>query len=151
YTGAYPEQVSGLVLVDGVHPDLFASTGRGKRTFPAVIWHSQDLMAQAFNRIGLYRLGPRRPEPAPPGRLTIGEWHVIWHLSQSSKARSALIQDIAAWYRSLAQARRAGGFGDRPLTVVTSGNTTWMDLQAGLVRLSRRGQQVVVNDAAGDL
>jgi pimeloyl-ACP methyl ester carboxylesterase len=151
YTGTYSEEVAGVVLVDGVHPDLFTTTGRGKRAFPAVVWHSQDLMAQAFNRVGLYRLGPQRPEPAPLGRLTTGEWHVIWHLAQSAQTRSAMIQEIAGWHRSTAQARRVTSFGDLPLTVVTSGNTGWMDLQRGLVRLSSRGRQLVVSDAAGDL
>ena len=163
YAGFYPADVAGLVFVNGVHPDLLVETrpggGRMER-LPGFVGHSQDAMAQVFNQIGLYRLAPNRPAPAPPPKgMTSSEWTVIWHLTQSSKARSALIQDIASWAQSAAEARTAGSLGDRPLIVLSAENTAltseyrsvWMELQTELARLSARGNHVVINEGTGEL
>jgi pimeloyl-ACP methyl ester carboxylesterase len=54
YTGAHPDEVAGLVLVDSVHPDLLTAGWRSKRPrLPAQVRHSQDLAAQASNRLRL--------------------------------------------------------------------------------------------------
>jgi pimeloyl-ACP methyl ester carboxylesterase len=163
YAGFYPADVAGLVFVNGVHPDLLIKTrpGSGRLArFPGLVGHSQDAMAQVFNQLGLYRLGPNRPAPAPPPKgMTSSEWNTIWHLTQSSKARSALIQDIASWAQSTAEARTAGSLGDRPLIVLSAKNTAvaseyhsvWMELQTDLARLSARGRQVILNESNGEL
>lgn len=162
FTDFYPAEAAGLVLADGIHPDLLNRARPGSRRMerlPRFVGHSQDLMAQFFNQAGLYRLGaPNRAAPAPPKGITPAEWETIWHLTRSSKARSALIQDIAAWPRSVAEARRAGSLGDRPLVVLSSEKTMgpetgdlWMELQADLTRLSTRGKQVIIRGVSGDL
>jgi pimeloyl-ACP methyl ester carboxylesterase len=163
YAGFYPADVAGLVFVNGVHPDLLIDTrpGSGRMArLPGFVGHSQDAMAQVFNQIGLYRLGPNRPAPAPPPQgMTSSEWNTIWHLTQSSKARSALLQDIASWVQSAAEARTAGSLGDRPLIVLSAENTAvssenrsvWVELQTDLARLSARGKHVVVNQSNGEL
>lgn len=164
YTGFYPAEVAGLVFVNGIHPDFFSRTragGRGAR-FPEFVGHSQDVAAQVFNQIGLYRFASTRhpaPAPSPPKEMTTSEWNTIWHLTQAAKARSALLQDIASWQQSASQARSAGSLGDRPLIVLSSENTAvatqyravWMELQADLARLSVRGKHVVVSQSNGDL
>ena len=164
YTGFYPADVAGLVFVNGIHPDFFSRTrggGRGAR-FPEFVGHSQDVAAQVFNQIGLYRFAStRHPAPAPsaPKEMTTSEWNTIWHLTQAAKARSALLQDIASWQQSRTQALSAGSLGGRPLIVLSSENTAvatqyravWMELQADLARLSERGKQVVVRQSNGDL
>ena len=151
------------VFVNGVHPDLLIDTrpgGRRMARLPGFVFHSQDAMAQVFNQIGFYRLAPNRPAPAPPPKgMTSSEWNTIWRLTQSSKARSALMQDIASWVQSTAEARAAGSLGDRPLIVLSAENTAvaseyhnvWMELQTDLARLSARGKHVVVNESNGEL
>jgi pimeloyl-ACP methyl ester carboxylesterase len=161
YTGFYPAEVAGLVLVDGLHPDFFASTRRGGKgaRFPEIAGHFQDLAARAFNQVGLYRLGATPPAPTAPKNMTAAEWNIIRHLTQSAKARSALMQDIASWQQSAAEARSVGRFGGRPLMVVSSENSAvapqyrsaWMEFQNDLARLSSRGKQVIANDIDGDL
>ncbi|HLJ50134.1 MAG TPA: alpha/beta hydrolase [Bryobacteraceae bacterium] len=162
FTGFYPAEVAGLVLVDGVDSGFFAAA-RGQRAgrFPEFIGHSQDVVAQVFNQVGLYRFSSAGSEgpPAAPGGISAAEWKTIWHLTQSSKARSALIQDISSWQDSASEARAAGTLGDRPLVVLSSENTpvapqfrtVWMDLQTQSARLSSRGKHVVVAGIAGDL
>jgi pimeloyl-ACP methyl ester carboxylesterase len=164
YAGSWPADVSGLVFVTGVHPDLMMrtrpGTGRQER-IPAFVNHSEDFMAQLFNEIGLYQLGlPSRPAPAPtPKGITSSQWNTIWHLTQSAKGRSALIQETAAWERSTSEARAAGNLGNRPLIVLSAENTTvasqfprvWRELQTDLSRLSAQGKQTAVDLSSGDL
>ena len=109
YTGFYPFEVSGLVLVNSTDPALFLNrpSGNGNRAarIPQAVYHSQDAAAQLFNFVGLYRLGPVRPAPSPPKGLTAAEWNTIWFLTHSPKAISALMQDIASWRLSSVQAQ----------------------------------------------
>ena len=162
YTALYPADVTGLLLVNWADPALFldrrSAKGQRAKRVPQLVYHSQDAMAQLFNRVGLYRLGPVRPAPPPPGGFTAAEWNAIWFLSHSSKAISALMLDIASWRLSSAEARAAGSLGGRPLVVLGAGNIAappeflkeWVSEQSDLARLSRRGKQVTVA-GAGDL
>jgi hypothetical protein len=162
YAGFYASEVAGVVMVNGTHPDLLHKGrpgGARNERLPGFVGHSQDAVAQAFNRVGLYRLGlpgGPAPDPAPQG-MTAAEWNTIWRLTHSAKARSALLQEIGAWPQSTAEAKAAGSLGDRPLLVLSAKNKdegsespgVWMELQADLARLSTRGRLVTV-DASGD-
>jgi hypothetical protein len=124
-----------------------------------LIYHSQDAAAQLFNRVGLYRLGPVPPAPSPPKGLTAAEWNTIWFLTHSSKALSALMQDISAWRLSSAEALAAGSLGGRPLLVLSAGNIAappefleaWINAESDLARLSTRGREIAVGGGASDL
>jgi hypothetical protein len=130
--------------------------------FPAFMGYSQDVAARVFNQVGLYRLGvSSHPAPIPPrpDGMTASEWLTIWHLKQAAKARSALLQDIAAWQQSDREVRAAGTLGNRPLIVLSSQNRklapeyrdVWTELQTHSAALSLRGKQVTVNQNGGDL
>ncbi|HLK69652.1 MAG TPA: alpha/beta fold hydrolase [Bryobacteraceae bacterium] len=163
YTGFYPSDVAGLALVNWADPALFLApeSNNGKRAsrIPQLVYHSQDTMAQLFNWVGFYRLGPVPPAPAPPKGLTAGEWNTIWFLTHSSKAVSALMQDIASWRPSSAEAREAGSLGARPLLVLSAGRIAappefleaWTSAQSDLALLSTRGRQIAVGGGASDL
>jgi pimeloyl-ACP methyl ester carboxylesterase len=163
YTGFYPLEVAGLVLVNWADPALFlelgSSNGKRAKRIPQLVYHSQDVAAQLFNSVGLYRLGPVAPAPAQPKGLTAAEWNTIWFLTHSSRAISALMQDIASWRLSSAEARDAGNLGDRPLVVLGAGNIAappefledWTSAQSDLARLSTRGRQVTVGGGSSDL
>ena len=160
YTGFYPSEVDGLVLVNWADPALFLDlrSGNGNRAarVPQLIYHSQDAAAQLFNSVGLYRLGPVPPAPAPPTGLTAAEWNTIWFLAHSSKAVSALMQDIASWRLSSAEARAAGSLGSRPVLVLSAGNLAappefleaWTKAQSDLARQSTRGSQISIASAS---
>ena len=118
--------MAGLVLVNWVNPALSLDprTGNGNRAkrVPQMVYHSQDLMAQTFHLVGLYRLGPLPQQAPPPAKaLTAVEWNTIWFLTRSSRAISALTQDIASWWLSSAEAWGAGGLGECPVVVLTRG------------------------------
>jgi hypothetical protein len=144
FASFYPAEVAGAVLVDGVHPDLLNKKRPGARRsahLPEFVYRSQDAVAQLCNQAGIYRIGlPDRPAPAPPNGLTHAEWTTIWHLTQSSTARSTLIQEIASWERSASEVRAAGTLGDRPLVVIYSESVPFPELQTDLLRLSSRAR-----------
>ncbi len=160
YTELYPLEVAGLALVDGVHPDLLLRTRARAARIPRFVYHSQDVMARVFYEVGMLRLGSgNRPAPAPPQGITPAEWRMIWHLNHAAKARSALMEDIAAWEQSAIQARGAGSLGDRPLIVVSSENREvapkdpglWMELERDLAALSTSGKSIMLAESGGDL
>ena len=163
YTGFYPTEVTGVVLANWADPALLldsqSSNGKRARRVPQLVYQSQDVAAQLFNWVGLYRLGPSPPPPAEPKGLTAAEWKTIWFLTHSSKAISALMQDIASWRLSSADVRAAGSLGGRPLVVLGAGSIAappefleeWTRVQSDLAGLSTRGRQVTVGGGAGDL
>lgn len=159
YAGWWPEDVAGVVFVNGVHPGLLYRIGSAT-LIPPVVGHSQDVVAQLFNQVGLYRLGlPAGPATASqPEGMTPAEWNTVWHLTQSSKARSALMQEIGAWQMSRDEAGAAGSLGARPVAVLTGENflspgrqQVWMEFQTALAHLSTRGKLVTVNESREDL
>jgi pimeloyl-ACP methyl ester carboxylesterase len=164
YANSYPKDVAGLVFVNGVHPDILIRIrpGGGRMALlPAFVGHSQDAIAQLFNQVGLYRLGlPNRPVPSPsPEEMTSPEWNTIWHLTRSSKAHSALLQEISSWQGTTAEARAAGSLGDCPLIVLSGEKiamgseyrNVWMELQTDLARLSARGKLVTLHESRDEL
>ena len=160
YTGFYPSEVAGRVLVNWADPALFldlrSASGKRVERMPQLIYHSQDAAAQLFNWVGLYRFGPVPPSPSPPKGLRAAECNTIWFLTHSSKALSALMQDIASWRLSSSEARAAGSLDGRPLLVLSAGNIAappefleaWRNGQSDLARLSTRGRQIAVGGAS---
>lgn len=145
YTGFYPAEVGGLVLVDPVLPGVIGGVPRRPRVrVPDFANHSESVVAQVISQIGLWRLaGNRTPPPPRPPQFTAAEWDTIQHLTNSPKAKAALIQETASWVQSSAEANDAPSLGDRPLLVLIP----VVNLQAGLASLSTRGRQIVLDTA----
>ena len=163
YAGLYPADLAGLVLVNWADPAIFLAprTNNGKRAAraPEAMYHGQDTMAQFFNLVGFLRLGHLAPAPAPPKGMTAAEWTTIWYLTHCSKAMSALLQDIAAWRQSSAEARDGASLGELRLVVLGADNLAeppefreaWTSAQTELARLSTRGKLVTGGNGASDL
>jgi pimeloyl-ACP methyl ester carboxylesterase len=159
YTNLYPADIAGLVFIDAVDPAFLTSTLHRASKFPVLVGRSQDAAAQLFNQVGLFRAGStNRQPPAAPKDFTASEWNTIWHLTRATKARSALLQDIASWQQSASEATAAGNLGDRPFIVLSSHNTAvapeyetaWRQTQTDLIRLSTRGKLVHIGESDGD-
>ena len=144
-------------MVDGVHPDLFTRLPQIRAKSAPIqkyIGLPQTIAAHMFNEIGLMRLlsGSRRgPGPPPPG-ITMEEWQTISRLTNQPQARVALLEELPVVEQSIAQARTASDLGARPLRVISQLSTRearsdepiGLELQTNLVRLSSRGEQVLV-------
>lgn len=164
YTGFYPEEVAGMVLVDAVHPDLFARMPQIRSKAAPIqkyVGYPQNVLSQIFNQIGVLRLvfGSRTAPGPPPPELTQEEWATIWRLTWQPTARTALMQELPSVDESLNEARAAGSLGNRPLIVIHAQNImappkdrqVSEELQADLARLSIRGTEVSIPENSGYL
>jgi len=141
FAGRYPEQVAGMVLLDGQPAEAF----EGLPDFPAFY--------DGFRRISallpsLARLGV--------GRLVFHDDFVSWpaHARDAQRLNHAsarlyrsLRDEFAELPTSLAQARGFQDLGDRPLVVVTAARDAqagWLALQDKLAMLSRNSSHRVV-------
>ncbi len=162
YNGLYSSEVAGMVLVDAAHEDEPNRAPKFMlgRTLPRYLWWPLHLTGRAALRIGLVRLTTRAVALSEdPAKRTHEQ--IVAALQQQPKAVANLID--ATVPESYAQARAAGGVGDRPLIVLTRGRTpspsgdaemdrqfaayeqVWMhEIQPQLARLSTRGRQVIV-------
>ena len=173
FTHLYPGEVAGVVLVDASHED---EDDRINALLPEALKMQEkkkDEWDAKVNRvmtpIRVY-LGLQRLELAMgwsgSSHLSKEQRQELSYLRQQSKARKAIVSESAAWPHGVAEVRSAGGFGDRPLIVLTAGkpydpdplltkeqmdrqSDMWIhDLQAQEARLSTHGRQIVVPDSS---
>lgn len=162
YDGMYPNDVAGAVLVDAAHEDepKRAPAFMLGHTPSRSLWRPIWILGQTARQLGILRLlTPREQLPPDPAQRTRDQ--IIRALRQQPKAIA--VQFDATLPESYAQAANAGGFGDRPLIVLTAGNIdtsahpteedrefvayrqVWMhEIQPKLARLSTHGRQIIV-------
>jgi pimeloyl-ACP methyl ester carboxylesterase len=127
FAGRYPEQVVGMVLLDGQPAEAF----EGLPSFPAF-----------YN-------GFRRVSPLLPSLARLGVGRLVAHADFAglpAQARS-LRDEFAELPTSLAQARSFQSLGDRPLVVVTAAlgaMVGWLPLQDEMATLSTNSSHRVV-------
>jgi pimeloyl-ACP methyl ester carboxylesterase len=168
YSGLYPSDVAGMVLVDAWHEDevkrLPSHKGSGP---PDALRPVIDALTPAFTRIGLVRLfQPPIRNSRPPKGLSAEQWSTMQQLRRLPKAIAAEGSSGLTQEKSAEQVRRCRGLGDRPLIVLTAGKSefsgsdpamakqaaadqdVWIhELQAQFVKLSTRGRQVIVENS----
>ncbi|MSV29090.1 MAG: alpha/beta hydrolase [Bryobacterales bacterium] len=169
YSGMYPKDVAGVVLVDAWHEDEIKKIPNRKGPGPPdSLRPAIDRLTPALTFIGFVRLLRPPLKTRPPKGLSREDWRVIQELRRQPKALAAESSTGMTQDESGMQARSAGGLGDRPLVVLTAGkaeydpsNATeaklandeqqiWIhDLQAQLATLSTRGKQLTVNSTHG--
>ena len=169
YNGMYPDDVAGAVLVDAGHEDepKRAPAFMLGHTAPRYLWRPIWILGQTARRLGIVRLlTPREPLPTDPAQRTREQ--VVRALRQQPKAIAELFD--ATLPESYAQAAAAGGFGDRPLIVLTAGRVdtsahpteedrqfvayrqVWMhEIQPKLARLSTRGRQIILAQSGHEI
>jgi pimeloyl-ACP methyl ester carboxylesterase len=178
YTGRYPADVAGLVLVDSATPDMHEPDFylSPVNRLSGSTRHLICLGLPAMTRFGVLRFvasGERRP---PEPDFTQEQNDTLAKLEAQPKAfKTDADQACAATDQGRIvtrgtdpdinnEVRNAGGLGDRPLVVLTAGRY-WappgfekeaaeyheirVRQQANLVRLSTRGRQVVVDAGHG--
>jgi pimeloyl-ACP methyl ester carboxylesterase len=170
FSGKYPTEVAGVVLVDSAHEDqeqyepraAITPVNRLSAPIRSLLCHSVPLAA----RVGIVRFllhsSDSRME-TPPG-FTANQASTILGLRLQTKSFVAAA-GCRAWELSAAQAHAAGNLGDRPLIVLTAGRPFTVGephadreleafhdisvhkLQPELARLSTRGRQVIVENS----
>jgi pimeloyl-ACP methyl ester carboxylesterase len=166
YTGRYPDEVAGAVLVDAAHEDEPRRAPRfmlAPYAPPRWSWRAIWIAGQTARVLGLIRLvTPRAALPADPAMRPRAE--ILEALRRQPKTQAELWD--ATLPESYLQAEHTPGFGCRPLVVLTRGNArlperpttedrewiayeqVWMhDIQPKLARLSTRGRQIIVAES----
>ncbi len=145
FTGRYPREVAGLVLVDASHPDQT----RGARP-PPLLRRARNAAilaaAPVLARLGVARLAPlrRAPDEWPPQMAAA-------HAAYFPTSGTALAKEARALDATLGTAGRARRLGDRPLVVLTAtiGDpehaAAWKRMQVDQATWSTRGRQRMVD------
>lgn len=150
FNGAYPEQVSGIVLVDSVQEDQYRLLPKSwNATSVAMLrrYRRQARWSHLFIDFGIARLMLRLQ--GARGSFSLLQPKYL-------RARASELESIRV---SAEQARRAGGIVEKPLIVLTAGENpdaafrrVWVDdLQMRLARLSSKGKRVMVDGAGHDI
>ncbi|MBS1874288.1 MAG: alpha/beta hydrolase [Acidobacteria bacterium] len=162
FNGAYPGEVAGLVLVDATQEDQYrllpkAWSDLGEATRRRA--RRQSFWAPFYIGLGIARLEFRLKGQDPPPLLL---------QSKYLRARASELLNIQA---SAEQARAAGHMEDKPLIVLTAGQTidaalraalsasdqkayagVWINvLQMRLANLSSRGQRIILPSSGHDV
>ncbi|HYT68842.1 MAG TPA: alpha/beta hydrolase [Vicinamibacterales bacterium] len=162
YNAMYPAEVAGAVLVDAAHEDEPRRAPKAMlgHTAPRFLWRPIWMAAEGARMVGITRLLLQRVALSDdPGQRTRDQ--IITALRAQPKT-AATVAD-PSMNESYAQAERTGGFGNRPLVVLTRGRAPshppqtpaereraayeqiWMhEIQPKLARLSTRGTQIIV-------
>lgn len=159
FASRYPQEVAGIVLIDSMHPDQWVRDPALQDQFAQI--EQMGRMGNIAAPLGLLRLFnffPRENDLPPAAADTYKAW------VDSSRFMFINTAELNAQPQSWAQARNAGGFGDKPLIVLTATDHgyspdssaklegIWLELQNELAGLSTNHvHRVLPNTTHGSL
>lgn len=141
FASRYPEQVAGMVLLDGQPPEVFESLP----VFPVFynVFRRVSALLPSVARLGVGRLLYHGGFDGLPAEARDMERFTY----SSARAARSLRDEFAELPTSLAQARSFQSLGDRPLVVVTAARDAeagWLPLQDRMATLSTNSSHRVV-------
>jgi len=141
FAGRYPEQVAGMVLLDGQPPEVFESLP----IFPTFynVFRRVSALLPSLARLGVGRALYHSAFEGLPAKARDMQRFTY----SSARAARSLRDEFAELPTSLAQARSFQNLGDRPLVVVTAARDAeagWLPLQDRLATLSRNSSHRLV-------
>ena len=146
FAAVYPDEISGLVLVDPSHPNQGGHPGGEKQPggsmgFMVALAHTGALRLGLATGLFDSRIGAlpeRQADEAGAIFIRPGQW-------------SAVQRELAAWNDIASLLESARPLGDLPLTVLTAGTTTTDEtrqLHAEIAGLSSGGRHISVAEAS---
>jgi pimeloyl-ACP methyl ester carboxylesterase len=140
FAGRYPEQVAGMVLLDGQPAEAF----EGLPSYPMFYraFHRIFAVLPTLARLGVGRVVVQTYVGLPAAAREMQRVHYA-----SARFYLSLRDEFEELPASLAQARSVQGLGDRPLVVVTAAQDPqagWLQLQERLARLSTNSSHRLV-------
>jgi len=148
YASLYPDDVSGMVLVDSAHPDQY-------RRFPefeqaADEWRGRIEQEHTGMIFGIPRIFGKC------GTALHGQEAAFRAFDCTAQQKAGALAEMDGFAESLDQVRHTGPLGDMPLIVVSEAPTdptmqkflaAWYPLQDELAQRSSRGRRVVAQGA----
>ena len=175
FTGRYPHEVAGIVLVDATHEDqeermesvLPVSVRQEEKENDARDEAIEKILTPFLIRLGIQRLSVAAGWADLPSYLPKDLAQEFLYLEMQAKSREAVASESRQFAQSAAQARASGRLGDRPLIVLTAGkqddsnpdpllsktdlekqSNVWIHvLQVEETHLSTHGKQIIVPDS----
>jgi pimeloyl-ACP methyl ester carboxylesterase len=140
FAGRYPDQVTGMVLLDGQPADAF----EGLPSYPTFyrVFHRIFAVLPTLARLGVGRVAVHPYVDLPTSAREMQRVHYA-----SARFYLSVRDEFDELPASLAEARSFQNLGDRPLVVVTAAQDAqagWLPLQDGLARLSTNSSHRVV-------
>jgi pimeloyl-ACP methyl ester carboxylesterase len=140
YTQRYPDEIAGAVLCESSHPGQFGGTRSRPRSFIRVL-RSLAGAAPWLARLGVIRLFvtlvPTDADLLPPLERAEQKAYLA-----TPRHWVGTVRELEAWVPlTNPETQRTGGFGDRPLYVLTAGATaarwgSWRTMQDDVAALS---------------
>ena len=114
FAAQYPEEVAGMVLIEGTHPDSWKRLGKPEGVG---VDRNQLAVAPLLARLGIFRLGlipSYSADPDLPSQQRL-ETQAFFNSARSLDTIRAVDESFAL---SLDQVRAAGGLGSKPVAIV---------------------------------
>jgi pimeloyl-ACP methyl ester carboxylesterase len=168
YTGMYPGEVLGLVLVDTSHEDQVSRMPASLKEMQQSQVKEEESQRKLFPYLLFFGVARYSLSREYDSRLPHDFQDEIRYLQLQPKFLEATGGEFHSFEDSALEVHRAGKLGDRPLVVLTAGKNPdpkllpksisakdmeefheiWVrDLQVQEARLSTRGKQVLVDDS----
>jgi len=150
YAGQYPDEVTGVILLDSSHPDQWSSTAAGRAQYES--FTRIYAIAPWLARIGVMRvMGNFQPDSGLPSPQS-EELKASFAATKDWDAQSS---EFLASLSTADQVRDSGSLGDIPLFVLTATEhgtppeqeELWQAWQKDLARLSTNSVQQIVTGA----
>src|ERR671920_821193 len=145
YAARYPNQVSGVVLVDSSHPEQFTRSPQGREMYEQT--RRMGAVIPWLTRLGVIRL--TNFYPAHPD-LPSQQRGQIEAFNSSTQQVVTTVEEFSATPETSAQVRSMGSLVDTPLAVITAGDNQapdWLEMQDELAALSSNSIHRVVEGA----
>jgi pimeloyl-ACP methyl ester carboxylesterase len=144
YAARYPNQVSGVVLVDSSHPEQFTRSAEGRAMYEQT--RRMGAFIPWLTRLGVIRLTnfyPAHPDLPSQQRAQIEAFN------SSTQQVVTTVEEFRATPETSAQVRATGSLGDKPLAVLSAGEQSsgWLEMQGELASLSSNSIHHVVEGA----
>ena len=168
YTGKYPTEVAGLVLVDTSHEDQVNRMSPALRAMSQNESKNMESQRKFFPLLVFFGIARWSQGRQFDPRLPHDFQEEVRYLQLQPKYLDAIMSELAYFDESANEVRAAGTLGDRPLVVLTAGKNPdpkllpenipmkdwedfhdiWVkDLQVREAHLSTRGKQIIVPDS----
>lgn len=148
YASLYPNDVSGMALIDASHPEQIERSPNIKKALRKFFWFLKATPYMAS--CGVMKLCGDFGMSAQAAGLPDIHTLVAKNFYSSARHMRETVREAEQWFTSVGQIKETR-FGDLPLVAVTAPEKCiqgWLDLQKELSEISTRGRHVVVNGAS---
>lgn len=169
YSGQYPAEVAGMVLVDASHEDQLQRMPPGFQEFMKKSNEDlkrQKLLAPVLIRFGVARFSQRKVQVSPGVPQEFAE--EMRYLQLQTKFVDSTVAEMGSFAESADEVRASGNLGNKPLIVLTAGKNVdasqlppglqkkdmedfhviWVnELQVKEAQLSTQGKRIIVPDS----